>query len=132
MSAPDSGVRGLRPDLYAGDIEWLSRTALDEARAILAETERMPAPEDGGSAVYLPHAIYCDIARARDAVCFVDERTILADSLRAFCEGTDGYGYTTYDCLTCGVSAGPMNGLEACAERAGGHDVRARFIVEGN
>jgi hypothetical protein len=61
--------------------------ALDEARSILADVERMPAPEDGGSAVYLPHAIYCDIARARDAACFVDERTILAESLRSFVEG---------------------------------------------
>jgi len=58
-----------------------------EARSILADVERMPAPEDGGSAVYLPHAIYCDIARARDAACFVDERTILAESLRSFVEG---------------------------------------------
>ena len=61
--------------------------ALEEARSILADVERMPAPEDGGSAVYLPHAIYCDIARARDAACFVDERTILAESLRSFVEG---------------------------------------------
>ena len=63
---------------------FMDSLAYDEARSILAETERMPAPEDGGSAVYLPHAIYCDIARARDAACFVDERTILAESLRSF------------------------------------------------
>jgi len=122
MSAPDSGVRGLRPDLYAGDMEWLSRTAEDEARAILAETERGYVP-DWPSKFPEDRTIFCLANEATDA---------LADSLRAFCEGTDGYGYTTYDCLTCQVSAGPMNGLEACAERAGGHDVRARFIVEGN
>jgi len=66
---------------------FMDSLALDEARSILADVERMPAPEDGGSAVYLPHAIYCDIARARDAACFVDERTILAESLRSFVEG---------------------------------------------
>jgi hypothetical protein len=42
MSNPDSGVRNLRPDLYAADATWLGRTAEREARAILEETE--PAP----------------------------------------------------------------------------------------
>ena len=96
--------------------------ALDEARAILAETERGCVP-DWPSKFPEDRTIFCLANEAADA---------LADSLRAFCEGTDGYGYTTYDCLTCGVSAGPMNGLEACAERASGHDVRARFIAEGH
>ena len=77
----DGMARRFQGGLAQLDKEWLSRTACAEARSILAETERMPAPEDGGSAVYLPHAIYCDIARARDAACFVDERTILAESL---------------------------------------------------
>jgi hypothetical protein len=97
MSDPDKRERWLSymETHYTATVEetgvtpedWVLNMAWGEARSILADVERMPAPEDGGSAVYLPHAIYCDIARARDAACFVDERTILAESLRSFVEG---------------------------------------------
>ena len=36
ISNPDSGVRGLKPHLYVADREWLMRTAMDEARELVA------------------------------------------------------------------------------------------------
>ena len=81
ISRPDAGVTGLKPLRYRADQAWLVKTAVQEARAILAVTE--PA-EDGW------HASYCPAPE--ESLCLVWDcpvhgyvvREVLAESLAAF------------------------------------------------
>jgi hypothetical protein len=79
----------LRPDLYAGDMEWLSRTALDEARAILAETEPEPTHAEmvawGGRSARIHTTI--EAMRRTAGASPYSCRDELAESLRSFVEG---------------------------------------------
>lgn len=129
MSHKDSGVHGLRPDLYAADLAWLDRESRAEAQRILAVVEPdIPVPllfyweyiiQEIAAEELLTEAIEAAIpeldaleAASRDdtrrvgcdcAECWADDDTADTDDAdAAACDAVDTYGELEPDDVTGG------------------------------